>query len=152
MGPHCKKFCDLCKREIDRERIRILVSLEFEAEHDCEHKPNLFHSNQSYVERFSYKMGILISLWLTLNSNMFIRVKKMHLEGTLYVFDEHSVDYPSLLFVFRHGKETRTLTVTHLVFATGLDARPRVPDIPGKVSEVVDIRDHSAASGRNAEW
>jgi len=37
--------------------------------------------------------------------------------------------------VNREGKETRTLTVKHLVFATGLDARPKVPDIPGKVRE-----------------
>ncbi|OAX33329.1 FAD/NAD(P)-binding domain-containing protein [Rhizopogon vinicolor AM-OR11-026] len=36
--------------------------------------------------------------------------------------------------VNREGKETRTLTVKHLVFATGLDSRPTVPDIPGKAS------------------
>jgi cation diffusion facilitator CzcD-associated flavoprotein CzcO len=35
--------------------------------------------------------------------------------------------------VNREGKDTRILTVKHLVFATGLDGRPRVPDIPGKV-------------------
>jgi cation diffusion facilitator CzcD-associated flavoprotein CzcO len=37
--------------------------------------------------------------------------------------------------VKREGKETRTLTVKHLVFATGLDAHPKFPDIPGKVRE-----------------
>ena len=40
--------------------------------------------------------------------------------------------------VNREGRETRTLNVKHLVFATGLDARPYVPDIPGKVSVMFD--------------
>lgn len=37
--------------------------------------------------------------------------------------------------VDHEGKEARILTVKHLVFATGLDARPTVPEIPGKVRE-----------------
>ncbi|OAX32563.1 FAD/NAD(P)-binding domain-containing protein [Rhizopogon vinicolor AM-OR11-026] len=36
--------------------------------------------------------------------------------------------------VNREGKETRTLTVKHLVFATGMVSRPKIPDIPGKAS------------------
>ncbi|OAX36527.1 FAD/NAD(P)-binding domain-containing protein [Rhizopogon vinicolor AM-OR11-026] len=36
--------------------------------------------------------------------------------------------------VIREGNVTRTLAVKHLVFATGLDARPKVPDIPGKAN------------------
>jgi len=35
--------------------------------------------------------------------------------------------------VIRDGK-VRILTVKHLVFATGLDARPKVPDVPGKAT------------------
>lgn len=38
--------------------------------------------------------------------------------------------------VNRDGK-VRILTVKHLVFATGLDARPSVPDVPGKVCKSV---------------
>jgi len=38
--------------------------------------------------------------------------------------------------VNREG-EDRILTVKHLVFATGLDARPYVPDIPGRVRQSV---------------
>ncbi|OAX32561.1 FAD/NAD(P)-binding domain-containing protein, partial [Rhizopogon vinicolor AM-OR11-026] len=36
--------------------------------------------------------------------------------------------------VIREGNVTRTLTVKHLVFATGMDSRPKVPDIPGKAN------------------
>ena len=38
------------------------------------------------------------------------------------------------IVVNREG-EDRILTVKHLVFATGLDARPYVPDIPGRVRQ-----------------
>jgi cation diffusion facilitator CzcD-associated flavoprotein CzcO len=41
--------------------------------------------------------------------------------------------------VDREGKDTRILTVKHLVFATGLDARPKVPEIPGKVRESIGL-------------